>query len=102
MISFTHLEFKIKMAPPAGAHEAGSGRICCRANDDGPSADHFQDGHWRFGWTTMAFRFRRAGAADLMRWANPPIPILSFAPCLESSRNNPGMPGLLGNLMQPE
>lgn len=37
--------FKIKMAPPAGVHEAGSGRICCKANDDGLSADHSQRGH---------------------------------------------------------
>jgi hypothetical protein len=51
----------------------------------------------------MAFPIQRAGAAGLMGWANLPMPILSFAPCLESSRSNPGMPrpGALGNLMQP-
>lgn len=69
MTSSTTLRFKIKMAPPARAHEAGSGRICCKANDDGPSADHSQQGHWRFGCTTMAFHIRPAGAAGLMRWA---------------------------------
>lgn len=78
MTSSTPLRFKIKMAPPAGAHEAGSGRICCRANDDGPSADHSQHGHWRFGCTTMAFHFRTAGAAGLMRWARLAMPIFSF------------------------
>lgn len=68
MTSSTPLGLKIKMAPLAGAHEAGSGRICCKANDDGSYADHSQDGHLKFGWTTMAFRFWPAGAADLMRW----------------------------------